>query len=391
MRTLLRVIFYDILLALVYTGFDAYLIYFYFSNGDKWWGAATVSAVFLPGLLEFLCYTYCYFHGDLEGSQGEQIREYIFWTVFSMFYPISLVIWHIYHICKGENNFLRYETIARSRVLTSLSALTKSALQLVLQTTILMITWGKIGVGYRVYILVSALFNSWMLAKSSTDHHYFESSAKNVRVRTPYCQMVRRLFFTHLHVLLRGFVISLLASYLHFVSIAFIGLMVTANYITANILIKSSSGSKHFWTAFAAVVVPTCFVSRDSVVDKHPQQASQVFTRFYKWNSVLFFLIFGVAALAAADCLLLFTNVNKFTCSNLPFLSHDSVSNCPPGSSFKDNLPGYSDLVSILPPPHTWFYIVGNLMVLLLSLLHLVIVSMEEKCCAKDYHPVSPM
>ena len=63
--------FYDVILALVYIASDAYLIYFYLSQvilsisiimviiiiitiddqGDVWWGAATIAAVCLPGLL----------------------------------------------------------------------------------------------------------------------------------------------------------------------------------------------------------------------------------------------------------------------------------------------------------------------------------------------------
>ena len=80
-----RAVFYDVILALIYIASDAYLIYFYLSQviviiviiigiitminiitiiiiksiikimiddqGDKWWGAATIAAVCLPGLL----------------------------------------------------------------------------------------------------------------------------------------------------------------------------------------------------------------------------------------------------------------------------------------------------------------------------------------------------
>ena len=49
MRTLARVLLYDVLLALVYVASDAFLAYFYFSHGHKWWGALTVGAVALPG------------------------------------------------------------------------------------------------------------------------------------------------------------------------------------------------------------------------------------------------------------------------------------------------------------------------------------------------------
>merc|ERR1711892_544129 len=89
-------------------------------------------------------------------------------------------------------------------------------------------------------------------------------SGKNVKVRTPYGRLIRRMLFNILHILFRGFVIALLASYLQFLALAVIGLMVMANYITSNILIKTD-GSKHIWTAFAAVLLPNCFVSRNTL------------------------------------------------------------------------------------------------------------------------------
>ena len=51
MRTVARVLFYDVLLGLVYIASDAALAYFYFSHGHPWWGALTLGAVALPGTL----------------------------------------------------------------------------------------------------------------------------------------------------------------------------------------------------------------------------------------------------------------------------------------------------------------------------------------------------
>ena len=51
MRTIARVLLYDILLASFYIFIDVYLAYFYFNNGDKWWGALTLGAIALPGTL----------------------------------------------------------------------------------------------------------------------------------------------------------------------------------------------------------------------------------------------------------------------------------------------------------------------------------------------------
>ena len=56
--------------------------------------------------------------------------------------------------------------------------------------------------------------------------------------------MISRLLFNILHILTRGFVIALLASYLQYLALGFIGIMVISNYIASNILIKTD-GSKH--------------------------------------------------------------------------------------------------------------------------------------------------
>jgi len=252
-------------------------------------------------------------------------------------------------------------------------------------------TWSNISIFWRVYILVSALFSCIMLSKATSDHHFFESSAKNHRVTPPYSLRVKKFFLTFIHIFLRGYIISFLAGYLQFISLGFIGLMVLVNYIAANILLSISNGSKHFITAAAAVLVPTCFVSRESLVDLPAHKAKKLFTRFYKWNTVIFFLIFGVAALASTDAILLLTNIIKFTCSNLPFLSFDTENNCPSDSIFKESLPGYSDLTEILPAAHVWFFTIGNLFVLFFALLDLVIISLEEKCCQRQYQPVNPL
>ena len=51
MKQVARVLLYDVVLATVHIGVDAYLIYSYLRDGEEWWAAATISAVCLPGLL----------------------------------------------------------------------------------------------------------------------------------------------------------------------------------------------------------------------------------------------------------------------------------------------------------------------------------------------------
>ena len=137
-----------------------------------------LSFTFLHFFAELFTYTYSLLHGDLSGLQ-----EYLMWALGfgPITFPFSLVGWHIYQVYKGEEHFLKYENIARSRVLTSLSVLTKSAIQLGLQTTIIMIRWDKNTITNHVYQMISVSISLIGLAKSCADHHYFESSGKNVQ------------------------------------------------------------------------------------------------------------------------------------------------------------------------------------------------------------------
>merc|ERR1712214_224810 len=125
------------------------------------------------------------------------------------------------------------------------------------------------------------------------------------------------------HILCRGSVIALLASYLHYLSLAFVGAMILANYVLSNLLIKTD-GSKHFWTAFAGVLLPNCFISR--------------------------------ATLDTADCLIILTDFINFNCNNLPFLSYDAEKDCPSASPLKA-LHAETGLTSHL---HSMWFMAGN-------------------------------
>ena len=145
-------------------------------------------------------------------------------------------------------------------MLSSLGTLTKSACQLILQTSIMMVTWHLEDTKtlLHVYRTANIIFSAMMLARSATINHYFVSSGKNVQGKVAilkqkntkkyvsaeklvkFSKKFKRWVFNILHVSMRGFVISLLASYLQFFIIAILGLMVLSNYILANCLIISS-------------------------------------------------------------------------------------------------------------------------------------------------------
>jgi len=192
--------------------------------------------------------------------------------------------------------------------------------------------------------------------------------------------MITRLLFNIVHIFLRGFVIALLADYLQYLALAALGIMVIANYILSNILIKTD-GSKHIWTAFAAVLLPNYFVSRDTLENKSAKDAQRIFRSFYRWNSIIFFILIGLVTLVSTNCFISVTNLSNFNCNNFPFLSYNSDLSCPPDSPF-------SNLLSVFPSPHSWFYLIGNPSVFVFSLFHVFIVFAQDSVCGQDYAPV---
>jgi len=244
-----------------------------------------------------------------------------------------------------------------------------------------MLTWynENNNIFYHSYQLASIGLSTLIIAKSCTDHHYFEVSGKAVRERSPYCQLILRMVLNIFHIICRGIVLALLASYLHYLSLAFIGAMVIGNYIISNIIIKTD-GSKHFWTAFASVLLPNAFISRDTVSIVGRQKTRELFQTFYKANSVLFLILIGIGALITTNCLITLTDFIQYNCNNLPFLSYDK--DCPSTSPFNQPLSPF------LPLPHSWFFIIGNAGVFFLSFLHLILVFLGESCLTKDYEQV---
>ena len=137
-------------------------------------------------ILEMMVILYMYLHGNLPGTNIQQLKEFLFWALLfgPLLFPVSLIMWHSYQLYKGEQNFLKFENLARSRVLNSLSVLTKSALQLVLQTSIIMITWStEHDVWLRLYRIGSIVMSLLVIANAATGHHYFVSSGKDTHGR----------------------------------------------------------------------------------------------------------------------------------------------------------------------------------------------------------------
>ena len=313
-----------------------------------------------------LVFIYLFLHNDLVGTKYDQLKELLFWTILfgPCLFPASVIIWHGYQLSQGETNFMKFENVARSRVLNSLSVLTKSAVQLVLQTSIMMVTWQtwhKHQDWLHVYRLCNVGLALLVLSGAATNHHYFVSRAKNIRADREVKVSLRllRFLFNIVHLLCRGFVISLLASYLHFLIIIFIFLMMISNFTIAFFTVPSLDASKHLLTAVGSVLLPKCFVSRDSLENKPAQYGAKMFERYYRLNSINFFLVFSVLGLITTNCVIRWTDINTFPCDILPFLSEN---------------PQCEETTA----QHSLFYLLGNILVVLCSLLSLVLVHLQE-------------
>ena len=310
-----------------------------------------------------LVYFYLFLHNDLPGTKYDQLKEFLFWSILfgPCLFPASLIIWHCYQLSQGEKNFIKFENVARSRVLNSLSVLTKSAVQLVLQTSVMMVTWHQHQDWLNLYRLWNVGLALLVLAGAATNHHYFVSRAKNIRADREVKVSLRllRFLFNIVHLLCRGFVISLLASYLHFLIIIFIFLMMITNFTIAFFTVQSLDASKHLLTAVGSVLLPKCFVSRDSLENKPSQYGAKMFERYYRLNSINFFLVFSVFALITANCVIRWTDINTFPCDVLPFLSEN---------------PQCEETTA----QHSLFYLLGNILVVLCSLLSLALVHLQE-------------
>ena len=310
-----------------------------------------------------MVFIYLFLHNDLPGTKSDQLKELLFWTILfgPCLFPLSLIIWHCYQLSQGESNFMKFENVARSRVLNSLSVLTKSAVQVVLQTSIMMLTWDQHQLWLNIYRLCNVVLALLVLSGAATNHHYFVSRAKNIQAarQVKFSRRLLRFAFNLVHLLCRGFVISLLASYLHFLIIIFICLMMITNFAIALFTLQSRDASKHLLTAVGSVLLPKCFVCRDSLENKPAQYGPKMFERYYRLNSINFFLVFSVLGLITANCVIRWTDINTFPCSALPFLSEN---------------PECEETTA----QHSLFYLLGNILIILCSALSLLLVHLQE-------------
>ena len=113
-----------------------------------------------------LVFIYLFLHNDLAGTKYDQLKESLFWIILfgPWLFPLSLIIWHAYQLSQGETNFMKFENVARSRVLNSLSVLTKSAVQ----AGLYILTQGDILEKIQIFMEMLRLYTLRELSRSIT-------------------------------------------------------------------------------------------------------------------------------------------------------------------------------------------------------------------------------
>lgn len=126
------------------------------------------------------------------------------------------------------------------------------------------------------------------------------------------------------NIMCRVILLAMLATYLQYFCLIFIGMMIVCNFIISGFIIKTD-GSKHFWTAFSSVLLPNAFISRDTVIILGRRKTRDIFQKFFKANSVLFLLLICVGGYITTNCLITFTDIIHYNCNNVPLLSYKQV------------------------------------------------------------------
>ena len=176
----------------------------------------------------------------------------------------------------------------------------------------------------------------------------------------------------------------MLAAYLHLYILPLLSLMVAVNFLTAICVLKTKL-SKHLKTAFAAVLLPTCFVFKKDI--KSFGLGQKLFSKFYKVNSVFFFVV-SACGLIVSNLFLNFTTLLRYDCNNLPVLSYNETVPCPKESILAG---ASSPFDGILDPVHAWFTVIGSSLILGLGILHVILVFIEDMSCNQNYTPVHPI
>jgi len=354
MRSIASVIVFDILLGILHIFLDIYLAYSYFENVDNWWGILTLLIIVVPGTLEFLCYSIYLGRGEVTCC------EWLTWAVLfgPILFPLSLVVWHIVKISRGKNSFNKFSTLARSHILNNMTVLTKNCMQLILQGTIFLVRWNYNMTSFnkpqeipnQLNQIFSIIVSTIMIAKTCADHYYFEKSGKNVSLGVGKGRKIKRMLLNIVNIILRGGSMALLFSMIHFFSMIFLFVFVVSNYVMAKLIVNTQDESKHIWTAFGAILLPNCFISKDTVENIGKGRTEKWFKRFLVANSWLFFILFGIIGVSTI-CGLSYTDMINYRSS--------------PASR----------------EPTSGEYWMINSIILLCSLLHAVLVTVVEVCC----------
>jgi len=328
-----------VILSLLYLGADIYTIVELYEHDLGIYAKWMIGNYLIPGFLEFIHWTWCLIIGECS------FGEWIYWTIFSIFFPFSVLIHNALHACRGPNHFNRVKE--RVKVLNSIWAL-KSPLQIIVHMAVMLLQWRAETPLQRTSQLFSMVFHLAHLNWHMMEHYFFEASGKGQEDLFSFRLTIRLLFCNFFHIVFRCLVFAFWIMYLggsenpYFPTIL-VGLGVLfalINFVIARWTVKTTV-LKHFFTCFAGIFLPgAVFFSKDNFNGK--KNTMKMFSKFARWNAFVFFWIVVIGNLILLG--LYYDNHLTFTCHTHPPLTKNEPCRIYESlfyALFGKNFPGY--------------------------------------------------
>lgn len=287
---------------------DGHLIYDLWSKDHRLYAVGMVCCYFAPGFIEIIHWIWTFCQGDCTPL------ELLLWICFSLCFPVGVVVFNAFHACQGPTHFKKVS--AQVKIINSISTLTKSPMQMILQATVILMEWKGEDEFEHWNHLVSFTVHGCMFIFHMIEHYFFEVSGKGKQTFFYWRAVIQMPFFMAFHFLVRCLAISVFIMYLRAVVLAFFFVLAFGNFLIANYTLRTH-WIKDIFTSFSGIFMPeSAFFSRDDF--KSSVETQKKFRTFAIWNSILFFASVFVTQMILAICFVCLPDLFSFDCDSHP-------------------------------------------------------------------------
>jgi len=280
---IVNLVIVHILLQLYALFSDGYVVYERISKDEKTYAYWMLGSYCIPGVLQLINWTWTFAIGKCSK------KEYLFWFMFSLGFPIFVVGWSFYYgikaLVQGIDHFKKVET--QTKVLNSINSMTKSPAQVIIQCTVILLEWKHEDGSMHTKHISSLLVHLFLIVFHMTEHRCFEVEGKDLAEKFYNASQVLYIFkFNLVHFFVRTCCISFLLMYLRYFFIISIAAFTVANFFTAKFTLSKLS-LKNIFTAFSGIFLPgSAFFSKDDWVSA--KDTNKKFEKYSKINSIWF-------------------------------------------------------------------------------------------------------